>query len=66
VQENDRAMKRLYKEAISIKDILSANKLVNIKVPELLDYVTLAFELTRVDFERECDFLYQRVKNPIT
>ena len=40
-------MKRLYKEAISIKDILSANKLINIKVPELLDYVTLAFELTR-------------------
>lgn len=40
-------MKRLYKEAISIKDILSANKEVNIKVPELHDYVTLAFTLTR-------------------
>jgi len=34
-------MKRLYKEAISIKDILSANKLVNVKVPELLDSITL-------------------------
>ena len=41
VRQNDRAMKRLYKEAISIKDILSANKLVNVKVPELLDSITL-------------------------
>ena len=40
-------MKRLYKEASSIKDILSANKVVHVKVPELHDYVTLAFELTR-------------------
>lgn len=51
IRSNPRAMKRLYKEAVSIKDILSANKLVNIKVPELADYVTLAFELRREDYE---------------
>jgi len=65
IRKNDRAMKRLYKEAIGIKDILSANKLVNIKVPELADYVTLAFELTRDTFEAECEHLFARVKNPI-
>lgn len=41
VRENARAMKRLYKEVVKIKDILSANKVADIKVPELLDYVTL-------------------------
>ena len=60
-----RQMKRLYKEASGIKDILSANKLVNIKVPELHDYVTLAFELTRDDFEEACSHLFERVKGPI-
>ena len=58
-------MKRLYKEASGIKDILSANKLVNIKVPELHDYVTLAFELTRDEFEAQCDHLFERVAKPI-
>lgn len=58
-------MKRLYKEAIGIKDILSANKLVNIKVAELHDYVTLAFELTREDYEAACSHLLERVRNPV-
>ena len=44
-------MKRLYKEASGIKDVLSANRVVNVKIPELADYVTLAFELRREDFE---------------
>ena len=65
VRENGRAMKRLYKEARNIKDILSANKVVNVKVPELLDYVTLAFELTRDDYEAACSGLFDRVKGPI-
>jgi len=51
VRTNARAIKRLYKEASGIKDILSANRVVNVKVPELVDYVTLAFELTRETFE---------------
>ena len=65
VRENARAMKRLYKEASGIKDILSANKLVNIKVNELLDYVTLAFELHREDYEKACESLFERVSAPI-
>ena len=66
IRENDRAMKRLYKEALNIKDILSANRVVNVKIPELADYVTLAFELTRETFEHECAHLFERVKAPIT
>ena len=65
IRENGRVMKRLYKEAISIKDILSANKMVNVKIPELHDYVTLAFELTREEFEAECASLFNRVRGPI-
>jgi len=41
VRTNERAMKRLFKEAIKVKDILSANKVADVKVPELVDYVTL-------------------------
>ena len=41
VRENARAMKRLYKETPKIKEVLSANRIVDVKVPELLDYVTL-------------------------
>lgn len=55
----------MYKEASNVKDILSANKVVNVKVAELHDYVTLAFELTREEFEEKCSHLLERVKNPI-
>ena len=41
VRENVRAVKRLFKDAIKIKETLSANKFANVKIPELLDYVTL-------------------------
>jgi molecular chaperone DnaK (HSP70) len=41
VRENVRAVKRLFKESLKIKETLSANKFANIKIPELLDYVTL-------------------------
>merc|ERR1719253_206052 len=37
VRTNVRALKRLMKDSIKIKEILSANKFANIKVPELLD-----------------------------
>jgi molecular chaperone DnaK (HSP70) len=65
VRENPRAMKRLYKEVIKIKDILSANKIADIKVPELLDYVTLQFKLERTKFEEACEHLFSRVAAPI-
>jgi molecular chaperone DnaK (HSP70) len=41
VKSNVRATMRLSKEAVKIMEILSANKFASIKIPELLDYVTL-------------------------
>ena len=41
VLTNVRASKRLQKEVVKIKEILSANLRASVKVPELLDYVTL-------------------------
>lgn len=64
VRKNIRAVKRLYKEASKVKDILSANKAINIKVPELLDYVTLKFNLDRTTFEAKCESLFAKVAAP--
>jgi len=41
VRTNVKATKRLLKEVIKIKEVLSANKQASVKVPELVDYVTL-------------------------
>ena len=65
VRTNARAMKRLYKEGSKIKDILSANKIVDVKVPELLDYVTLQFKLSRDEFYAACEPLFARVAAPV-
>lgn len=64
VRKNIRAVKRLYKEASKVKDTLSANKRMIIKVPELLDYVTLKFELERTLFEEKSAHLFERVAAP--
>ena len=65
IRENARAMRRLYKESGKIKDVLSANRVVDVKVPELGDYVTLQFKLNRERYEEACDNLFRRVENPI-
>jgi molecular chaperone DnaK (HSP70) len=51
VRENYRAVRRLMKDAIKIKEVLSANKFSSVKIPELLDYVTLKFNLERDEVE---------------
>lgn len=55
IRENAKAMRRLYKESGKIKDVLSANKITDVKVPDLADYVTLQFKLDRETYEREAD-----------
>ena len=65
VRTNQRAVKRLMKEASNIKEILSANKSAIVKVPELVDGVTLKFEVTRQDFEDAASSLFERVSGPI-
>lgn len=65
VRTNDRSMKRLFKESVKVKDILSANKIADVKVPELLDYVTLRTVLERTDFELKSKHLLDRIANPV-
>ena len=54
-------MRRLYKEIGKTKDVLSANRITDVKVPELADYVTLFFKLDRDTFEAKSGHLFQRV-----
>lgn len=65
VRENYRAVRRLFKDAVKIKEILSANKVASVKIPELLDYVTLKFNLPREDVEEAAAGYFSRVKGPI-
>jgi hypoxia up-regulated 1 len=41
VRGNVKSTKRLLKEVVKIKEVLSANHEANVKVPDLLDYVSL-------------------------
>ena len=65
VRSNVRAVKRLFKEAINIKETLSANKFANVKIPELLDYVTLQYNLPREEFEEKAKEFFAQVSKPI-
>lgn len=65
VRTNVRAVKRLMKDSVKIKEILSANKYSNVKIPELLDYVTLALHLERTEVEEAASDFFSRVEGPI-
>jgi molecular chaperone DnaK (HSP70) len=53
------------KEATNTKEILSANKATVVKVAELLDDITLKFELTREEFEDASAHLLARAMGPV-
>ena len=57
-KDNAKALKRVQKESIKVKDVLSANKVADVKIAELLDNVTLKMKLPRTDFERESAHLF--------
>jgi hypoxia up-regulated 1 len=65
IRENPRAMKRLLKEVVKVKDILSANKQNQVKVGELADYVTLLTVVERTQFEEASEGLLKRVVQPV-
>jgi len=52
VLENNKATKRIIKEATKAKDVLSANKETQVKLGELVDYVTLKTSIEREQFEQ--------------
>ena len=65
VRENERALVKLYKEATTIKEILSASKTARVNIPELLNSTDLTFELTRKEFEERAQMLFARIEAPI-
>ena len=56
---------RLSKDSVKIMEVLSANKFASVKVPELLDYVTLQFNLPREEFEQANEEFFTKIMNPI-
>lgn len=65
VRENNRAVRRLFKDALKAKEVLSANKEAVIKVPELLDYVTLFTTIERTEFEQAAQHIFEKVTKPV-
>jgi hypoxia up-regulated 1 len=65
VRTNAKAMKRLLKEVSKAKDILSANKNYNLKVSELVDYVSLNLNIERKDFQDSAAPFFERVIEPV-
>ena len=65
VRENPKVIKRLLKEVAKLKDILSANKQVVVKLGELADYVSLHTTIERKEFEDAAASYFARVSAPI-
>jgi molecular chaperone DnaK (HSP70) len=65
VRENPKVIKRLLKEVNKLKDILSANKQVVVKLGELADYVSLNTIIERKEFEDAAASYFARVAVPI-
>lgn len=65
VRENPKVIKRLLKEVVKYKDILSANKQVQVKLGELADYVTLSTVIQRSEFEEKSADFFARVMKPV-
>ena len=65
VLTNVRATKRLQKEVVKIKEILSANLQGSVKGPELLDYVTLSLMLSREEVEAASTSFFDRAALPV-
>ena len=59
-------MSRLRREAIKTKDILSANKIASVKIPDLTPGFTLEKQLYRDEFVQKSSALLDRVSQPIT
>ena len=65
VRENPKAIKRLVKEVSKLKDILSANKQVVVKLGELADYDSLNTIIERREFEEAASGFFARVAVPV-
>jgi len=65
VRSYERVVKRLLKEVVKIKDVLSANKNMIVKLGELQDYVTLLTTIERKEFEDAGKDFFDKVLVPV-
>lgn len=66
VRSNVKAVKRLQKDAVKIKENLSSNKFASVKIPELLDGITLSLNLERTEVEDAAKEFFSKVGAPAT
>lgn len=62
IKTSDRAIRRLFKEADFVKEVLSANRMTNVKVPEMFEYDDLKTEVTREEFEERAAPVLERIR----
>ena len=65
MRDNPRVIKRMLKEVTKVKDILSANKNMQVKLGELQDYVTLLTMVERKEFEDASVKFFDKASIPI-
>lgn len=65
MREYPKVVKRLLKEVLKMKDILSANKQVQVKLGELQDYVSLNTVVERRELEEAAKAFFERVMMPV-
>lgn len=66
IRKFPRVIKRLQKEVIKAKEVLSANKQINFKVNELIDYVSLVTVIERKELEEyPQSTFFKDLTNPI-
>lgn len=65
VRENPRAMAKLLREANRLKTVLSANVDHMAQIEGLMDDVDFKAKVTRVEFEKLCADLFERVPGPV-
>jgi hypoxia up-regulated 1 len=65
VRDYPKVLKRLLKEVLKIKDVLSANRQVQVKLGELQDYVSLNTIVERRELEEKSEAFFTRVMKPV-
>lgn len=65
IYKNPKAIVKLYKEAERVKNVLSANTDHWAQVESLMDDVDFKTQVTRAEFEKMCEDLFERVAKPI-
>jgi len=65
ITKNPRAMAKLLKEARRVRQILSPNTETKAQIENLFEEKDFSMKVTRTDFEKMCDDLFQAVEKPI-